>query len=111
MNKAETILRTPLSTRLSGSAKEAELRIRNIFQWKKKRPPLWAMVLTALVILSCGSLVSCQVRDTGEEPPAGPSPAKYHRFHRGGSSGSVSSSGTRGYRSYGAPSATKAMQP
>ena len=72
MNKAETILRTPLSTRLSGSAKEAELRIRNIFQWKKKRPPLWAMVLTALVILSCGSLVSCQVRDTGEEPPAAP---------------------------------------
>ena len=25
---------TPFSTRLSGSAKETELRIRNIFQWK-----------------------------------------------------------------------------
>ena len=61
---------SPLSTRLSGSAKEVELRIRNIFQWKKKRPPLWAMVLTALAILSCGSLVSCQGREAEEEPPA-----------------------------------------
>ena len=51
---------SPFSTRLSGSAKEVELRIRSIFQWKKQRPPLWAMVLTALAILSCGSLVSCQ---------------------------------------------------
>ena len=61
---------SPLSTRLSGSAKEVELRIRSIFQWKKQRPPLWAMVLTALAILSCGSLVSCQVREAEEEPPA-----------------------------------------
>ena len=28
--------RSPLSTRLSGSARETELRIRSIFQWKKK---------------------------------------------------------------------------
>ena len=61
---------SPFSTRLSGSAKEVELRIRSIFQWKKQRPPLWAMVLTALAILSCGSLVSCQVREAGEESPA-----------------------------------------
>ena len=54
--------RSPFSTRLSGSARETELRIRNIFQWKRKRPPLWAMALTALVILSCGCLVSCQRR-------------------------------------------------
>ena len=32
---------------LSGSACETELRIRSIFQWKKQRPPLWAMVLIA----------------------------------------------------------------
>ena len=31
---------SPFSTRLSGSAKETELRIRSIFQWKKKRPPV-----------------------------------------------------------------------
>ena len=54
--------RSPFSTRLSGSAKETELRIRNIFQWKKKRPPVWLMALMAAVCLSCGSLVSCQQR-------------------------------------------------
>ena len=52
--------RSPFSTRLSGSAKETELRIRSIFQWKKKRPPVWLMALMAVVCLSCGSLVSCQ---------------------------------------------------
>ena len=35
--------RSPLTTRLSGSARETEDRIRSIFQWKKKRPP--ALVL------------------------------------------------------------------
>ena len=53
---------SPLSTRLSGSAKEVELRIRSIFQWKKKRPPVWLMLVTAMLCLSCGSLVSCQRR-------------------------------------------------
>ncbi len=52
--------RSPFATHLSGSARETELRIRNIFQWKKKRPPLWLMVLVGAVILLCGSLVSCQ---------------------------------------------------
>ena len=46
--------RSPFSTRLSGSAKETELRIRNIFQWKKKLPPVWLMILMAVVCLSCG---------------------------------------------------------
>ena len=36
----ETMPRTPFSTQLSGSAREAELRIRNIFSGPKKRPPL-----------------------------------------------------------------------
>ena len=59
------IPRSPFATRLSGSAKETELRIRNIFQWQKQRPPLWAMILAALVILSCGGLVSCRARQPG----------------------------------------------
>ena len=68
--KKQSVPVSPLTTALSGSAKEVELRIRSIFQWKKKRPPLWAMVLTALAILSCGGLVSCQGREAEEEPPA-----------------------------------------
>ena len=66
MKKAENMPHTPFSTALSGSAKETELRIRSIFQWKKQRPPVWLMALMAAVCLSCGSLVSCQV----EEQPA-----------------------------------------
>jgi len=57
---------TPFATALSGSAKETELRIRSIFQWKKQRPPLWLMALVALVILTCCGLVSCQ---PAEPPP------------------------------------------
>ena len=67
MKKTENMPRTPFSTALSGSAKETELRIRNIFQWKKKRPPVWLMALTAAVCLSCGSLVSCQAQPAGPE--------------------------------------------
>lgn len=58
---------TPFATNLSGSAKEVELRLRNIFQWQKKRPPVVSLVLAALVALSCGSLVSCQVREPQSE--------------------------------------------
>ena len=59
---------SPFTTRLSGSAKETELRIRNIFQWKKKRPPVVLFVLIAVLVLSCCSLVSCQTQ--ADEPPA-----------------------------------------
>lgn len=55
--------RTFFSTALSGSAKETERRIRNIFQGQKKRPPIWLMALVVLSILLCGSLVSCQERE------------------------------------------------
>ena len=51
---------TPLSTPLSGSAKETQTRIRNIFQFQKKRPPVLALALAAALVLSCGGLVSCQ---------------------------------------------------
>ena len=58
---------SPFSTRLSGSAKETELRLRNIFQWKKKRPPVVLLVLTLVVLLSCFGLFSCTPRE--EVPP------------------------------------------
>lgn len=53
--------RSPLTTRLSGSARETEDRIRNIFQWQRRRPPALVLAVTALMIVLCGSLVSCQV--------------------------------------------------
>ena len=51
---------TPFSTPLSGSAKETEERIRNIFQYKKKRPPLLFLALACVLVLTCGGLVSCE---------------------------------------------------
>ena len=51
---------TPFSTPLSGSARQAEARIRNLFQCEKKRPPLPLLFLAALLILSCCWLVSCR---------------------------------------------------
>lgn len=54
---------SPFSTPLSGSAREAEERIRNIFQYKKTRPPLPLFLAACVLALFCGGLVSCQ---TGE---------------------------------------------
>ena len=51
---------TPFSTPLSGSAREAEDRIRNIFQYQKKRPPALLLALACALALLCGGLVSCQ---------------------------------------------------
>lgn len=62
MKKVENIFRTPFSTALSSSARETERRIRNIFLWKKKRPPVLVLVLAAVLIALCGGLVSCQER-------------------------------------------------
>ena len=53
--------RTPFSTPLSGSAKETEIRIRNIMSGPKKRPPALFLVLVFAVCLFCGNLVSCQM--------------------------------------------------
>ena len=55
MNRTSLPL-SPFTTALSGSARETELRIRSIFQWKKQRPPL-ALFLLMLVIGLCGTLV------------------------------------------------------
>ena len=49
---------TPFATRLSGSAKETQLRIRSMFQWKKKRPPVWLFAFIVVVIFGCIGLVS-----------------------------------------------------
>ena len=54
---------TPFATRLSGSAKETQLRICSIFQWKKKRPPVWLFTLIAVAIAACFGLVSCREHD------------------------------------------------
>ena len=59
--------RTPFSTPLSGSAREAELRLRNIFSGPKKRPPALFLALVFAVCIFCGNLVSCQVAE--QEPP------------------------------------------
>lgn len=48
--------RSPFSTSLSGSAKETELRLRSIFQWKKKRPPVILLLAAILLVAGCGSL-------------------------------------------------------
>lgn len=70
----QKLLYTPFSTRLSGSARETELRLRNIFQWKKKRPPVVLLVLTLVVLLSCFGLFSCTPRE--EVPPTNDSIAE-----------------------------------
>ncbi len=65
MNKK--MLRTPFSTPLSGSAREVELRLRNIFSGPKKRPPIPFLILMFSLCIFCGNLVSCQVKEP--EPP------------------------------------------
>ena len=55
--------RTPFSTPLSGSARETEIRLRNIFSGPKKRPPLPFLILMFSVCIFCGNLVSCQMAE------------------------------------------------
>ena len=62
--------RTPFSTPLSGSARETEIRIRNIMSGPKKRPPVLFLALVFSVCIFCGNLVSCQVKET-EVPDTG----------------------------------------
>ena len=44
--KKTSLPRSPFSTPLSGSASETENRIRNIFQYQKKRPPCCSSLKT-----------------------------------------------------------------
>ena len=55
--------KTRLSTAMSGSAKETERRVHNLFV-KHRRPALALVAVVALAIGLCGSLVACRV------PPA-----------------------------------------
>lgn len=61
---------TPLSTPLSSSARETELRLRNIFSGPKKRPPALFLALMFSMCIFCGNLVSCQEAETKNPPPA-----------------------------------------
>ena len=56
--------RTPFSTPLSGSVRETEIRLRNIFSGPKKRPPALFLALVFAMCIFCGNLVSCQVSET-----------------------------------------------
>ena len=58
----ENMPRTPFSTHLSGSARETEIRIRNIFSGPKRRPPLPFLILMFAIAIFCGNLVSCRQR-------------------------------------------------
>ena len=73
--KNSSLPRSSFSTPLSGSARETEERIRNIFQYQKKRPPALFLALACALALSCGGLVSCE-RHTVEEPEAAVEPAE-----------------------------------
>jgi len=71
---------TPFATRLSGSKKETELRIRSIFQWKKKRPPMWLFAALVAVMFGCLGLVSCQEKEVPQEntPPEEVTPVDWY---------------------------------
>ncbi len=68
------IPRTPFSTRLSGSAKETEGRLKNLFSGPKRRPPVLLLALVFALCLLCGNLVSCQ-RGEEETPNSSSVPA------------------------------------
>lgn len=51
---------SPFTTHLSGGARETELRIRNIVQWKKKSPPTAVLLVAVVLVQLCFGLVSCQ---------------------------------------------------
>lgn len=62
---------SPFSTPLSGSAKETQMRFKNILKWKKHRPPMIALVLVIGISLMCCSMVACQPGEE-ETPPTMP---------------------------------------
>ena len=66
--KNNNMPRTPFSTPLSGSARETELRLRNIFSGPKKRPPALFLALVFAACLLCGNLVSCQMKEAEQTP-------------------------------------------
>ncbi|MEY8403019.1 hypothetical protein AALA54_06745 [Oscillospiraceae bacterium 44-34] len=70
----EKMPRTPFSTHLSGSARETEIRLRNIFSGPKKRPPVLFLSLMFSACIFCGNLVSCNVAEVEQNiSPQSPS--------------------------------------
>lgn len=69
--------RTPFSTHLSGSAKETEIRLKNIFSGPKKRPPVLFLILMFTICVFCGNLVSCNVTEAGHTDSELPAPGDY----------------------------------
>ena len=68
-------LYTPFSTHLSTSAQETELRLRSIFQWKKRRPPVALLAAVLAVAVGAGSLVGCN-QPIHNDPSETPAPTK-----------------------------------
>lgn len=60
---------SPFTTPFSPTAKEMGLRLRSLFQWKKKRPPLAVLGLVCAGVVLSGSLVSCQTAAVDDPPP------------------------------------------
>ncbi|MGI5963918.1 MAG: hypothetical protein ACOX7N_09470 [Lawsonibacter sp.] len=63
----DSLPRSPLTTPLSGSAKEVELRLRRIFQGKKRRMPTFFLLFLFLLAICSGALVSCQQNQTSTQ--------------------------------------------
>lgn len=62
----QKIPRTPFSTGLSRSARETEIRIRNIMSGPKRRPPLPLLILMFSIAIFCGNIVSCQMKEPAD---------------------------------------------
>ena len=68
-NKHPVPPRSPFTTPFSPTDQEMGLRLRSLFQWKKKRPPLAVLGLVCAGVVLSGSLVSCQTAAVDDPPP------------------------------------------
>ena len=68
-NKHPVPPRSPFTTPFSPTAQEMGLRLRSLFQRKKKRPPLAVLGLVCAGVVLSGSLVSCQTAAVDDPPP------------------------------------------
>ena len=55
--------RSPFTTAFSRTARETGIRILNLFEWKRRRPPTFLLLLICGAVLLCGSLVSCRPKE------------------------------------------------
>lgn len=67
-NKYPVPPRSPFTTPFSPTAQEMRLRLRSLFQWKKKRPPLAVLGLVCAGVVLSGSLFSCQTAAVDDLP-------------------------------------------